>query len=125
MKTLHCLPLVLLAAAAPLLHASDSKRTAEYILTTPADAAQARRFPAARIDFLAEPPTWLDMDQSIANSATSLWRHRLYRGWAGLETERTTLRLGRQRIAWGTGKLWNPTDVLNPYQPLAVEPDEE
>ena len=37
MKTLHCLPLVLLAAVAPLLHASDSKRTAEYILTTPTD----------------------------------------------------------------------------------------
>ena len=37
MKTLHCLPLVLLAAVAPMLHASDSKRTAEYLLTTPAD----------------------------------------------------------------------------------------
>ena len=37
MKILHCLPLVLLAAAGPMLHASDSKRTAEYILTTPAD----------------------------------------------------------------------------------------
>ncbi len=37
MKTLHCLPLVLLAAVAPLLHAGDSKRTAEYILTTPTD----------------------------------------------------------------------------------------
>ena len=37
MKILVCLPLVLLAAVAPLLHASDSKRTAEYILTTPAD----------------------------------------------------------------------------------------
>ena len=37
MKTLHCLPRVLLATVAPLIHASDSKRTAEYILTTPAD----------------------------------------------------------------------------------------
>lgn len=37
MKKLHCLPLVLLAAVAPLLNASDSKRTAEYILTTPTD----------------------------------------------------------------------------------------
>ena len=37
MKTLHYLPLVLLAAVAPMLHASESKRTAEYILTTPAD----------------------------------------------------------------------------------------
>ncbi|MCK9588062.1 MAG: hypothetical protein WC076_09720 [Terrimicrobiaceae bacterium] len=37
MKTLLCLPLVLLAAVVPLLHASDSKRTAEYILTSPTD----------------------------------------------------------------------------------------
>ena len=37
MKTLHYLLLVLLAATAPMLHASDSKRTADYILTTPAD----------------------------------------------------------------------------------------
>ncbi|MFZ4776654.1 MAG: hypothetical protein ACOYM3_14880 [Terrimicrobiaceae bacterium] len=37
MKILHCLPLVLLAAAAPLLQASDSKRTAEYIMATPTD----------------------------------------------------------------------------------------
>jgi len=37
MKIQHYFPLVLLAAAAPLLQASDSKRTAEYILTTPSD----------------------------------------------------------------------------------------
>ena len=37
MKTLIYLPLLLLAAVAPLLHASESKRTAEYILTTPTD----------------------------------------------------------------------------------------
>ena len=37
MKPLFYLSLVLLAASAPTLQASDSKRTAEYILTTPAD----------------------------------------------------------------------------------------
>lgn len=37
MKKHHYLPLVLLAAVVPLLHAADSKRTAEYILTTPMD----------------------------------------------------------------------------------------
>ena len=37
MKTRHLLPLFLLASVASLLQASDSKRTAEYILTTPAD----------------------------------------------------------------------------------------
>lgn len=37
MKTLHCFLLVLTAATVPLLRASDSKRTAEYIFTSPTD----------------------------------------------------------------------------------------
>ncbi|MBI3552490.1 MAG: hypothetical protein HY077_08220 [Elusimicrobia bacterium] len=73
---------------------------------------------------LGEPPSWLTMDQTISTGATNIYRHRLYRGWAGVESDRGTLRFGRQRIAWGTGKLWNPTDVLNPYQPTTVERDE-
>ncbi|MBI5241461.1 MAG: hypothetical protein HY926_13390 [Elusimicrobia bacterium] len=73
---------------------------------------------------LAGPRTWLEMEQSISTSATSSWRHRLYRGWLGFENESTALRFGRQRVAWGTGKLWNPTDVLNPYRPAAVEREE-
>ncbi len=73
---------------------------------------------------LAEPTNWLTMDQTISTSATSIWRHRLYRGWTGLESERAVLRFGRQRVAWGTGRIWNPTDVLNPYQPTAVEREE-
>ncbi|MDX1741774.1 MAG: hypothetical protein R3178_10785, partial [Rhodothermales bacterium] len=32
---------------------------------------------------------------------------------------------GRQRIAWGTGFAWNPTDLLNPYNPAAIELDEK
>lgn len=37
MKKFLCLPLVLLAAVSPLLQAGDSKRTAEYLYTTPSD----------------------------------------------------------------------------------------
>lgn len=77
-----------------------------------------------RLFGLDEPPTWLDLDQTITDSATHLWRHRLYRGYAGLEGDSGALLLGRQRVAWGTGKIWNPTDVLNPYQPTTVERDE-
>lgn len=73
---------------------------------------------------LAEPPTWLDMEQAISTTATSIDRHRLYRAYAGYEDDELTARLGRQRVAWGTGKFWNPTDVLNPYQPTSVERDE-
>jgi len=73
---------------------------------------------------LGEPATWLDMEQTISTTATSIDRHRLYRGYLGYESESATLRFGRQRVAWGTGKFWNPTDVLNPYQPTTVERDE-
>jgi hypothetical protein len=68
--------------------------------------------------------TYLDMDQTISTGTTNAWRHRLYRGWLGVESETGVARFGRQRIAWGTGKIWNPTDVLNPFEPLQVERDE-
>ncbi len=36
------------------------------------------------------------------------------------------LTLGRQRIAWGAGYLWNPTDVFNPFTlSFAVEEEQE
>lgn len=73
---------------------------------------------------LGEPPAAWDLEQDLDRGTHHLWRHRVYRGWAGLETGRWALRFGRQRIAWGTGKLWNPTDVLNPYQPTTVEREE-
>lgn len=73
---------------------------------------------------LGEPAAWLDMEQTISTGDTAVWRHRLYRGWAGLENDQGVLRLGRQRIAWGTGKFWNPTDVLNPHVPTSIEKDE-
>ena len=29
--------------------------------------------------------------------------------------------LGRQRIAWGTGRIWNPTDLFNPINPASFD----
>ena len=31
------------------------------------------------------------------------------------------LTIGRQVLSWGTGRLWNPTDVLSPFPPTAVD----
>ncbi len=72
----------------------------------------------------APPKPWLDMEGTISTGTTNGYGHGVYRGWVGLEDERGVLRAGRQRIAWGTGKLWNPTDVLNPYQTVSVEQSE-
>jgi len=72
----------------------------------------------------APPKPWLDMERTISTGTTNGYGIGAYRAWVGVEGERGVLRAGRQRIAWGTGKLWNPTDVLNPYDPTTVERDE-
>lgn len=72
----------------------------------------------------APPKPWLDMEHTVSTGTTNGYGIGAYRAWVGLENERGVLRAGRQRIAWGSGKLWNPTDVLNPYDPTSVERDE-
>jgi hypothetical protein len=56
--------------------------------------------------------------------AEGSWRHLLYRAWVRYEAEHVDLVLGRQRIPWGVGRLWNPIDRFNPIGPLAIEGDQ-
>ena len=70
-------------------------------------------------------PTYLDGDAGIAEGGRYEWRHRVYRATVGYDWDRGKLALGRQRIAWGSGRLWNPTDRFNPVQPTALEPEEK
>lgn len=72
----------------------------------------------------APPQPWLTMQRTVSTGTTNGYGIGAYRAWIGLAGESGVVRAGRQRIAWGTGKIWNPTDVLNPYQPTAVERDE-
>jgi hypothetical protein len=72
----------------------------------------------------APPSPWLTMQSTISTGTLNGYGQGVYRGWVGYENEKMTVRVGRQRVAWGTGKIWNPTDVLNPYQPTSVERDE-
>jgi len=70
-------------------------------------------------------PTWLDLNADIITSSALDWRHNLYRGWLQYKTEAWDVVLGRQRIAWGSGRIWNPTDRFNPVQPTALEPEQK
>ena len=50
-------------------------------------------------------------------------RHQLYRAtlvWSGAMTD---VRVGRQRVALGTGQFWSPLDLLNPLDPTRLERD--
>lgn len=50
--------------------------------------------------------------------------HRVYRGWLRFEEGPFQATVGRQRIPWGVGRLWNPIDRFNAIGPLALEGDQ-
>jgi len=69
--------------------------------------------------------TWLDLTAHLAQRQHSNWKHALYRGWLSYDLAEVSLKVGRQRIAWGSGRIWNPTDRFNPVQPTALELDQK
>ncbi len=71
-----------------------------------------------------KPDTWLDLNSNYRDNKNLYGSHRLYRAYADFTLAEVDLRLGRQRIAWGTAMLWNPMDILNPFNPVQLERQE-
>lgn len=49
---------------------------------------------------------------------------QLYRLYGGYVDKQHRLSIGLQKVSMGVGRIWNPTDLFNPRNPLALEPDE-
>jgi hypothetical protein len=49
---------------------------------------------------------------------------KLYRLYAGYEDENNRVVVGVQNITMGVGRIWNPTNLFNPRNTYALEPDE-
>lgn len=47
--------------------------------------------------------------------------HRLDRLSVGYASDRLVLRAGRQALSWGNGLIFSPMDVVNPFDPTAVD----
>lgn len=70
------------------------------------------------------PSQYWRADANYLERGDVFGRHRLYRAAVTLTRGEVDLKLGRQRIAWGTGRFWSPLDILNPVNPLALEREE-
>lgn len=70
------------------------------------------------------PRTWLDIDKTIVDDKNLYWKLIFHRAFLSYYTNLVDFWIGRQRFAWGTGKFWNPTDLLNPYNPTQIEREE-
>ncbi len=71
-----------------------------------------------------EPDTYRDLENAYWDRSSIYARQLLYRGYLTVYSPYTDVTVGRQRIAWGTAYFWNPTDLLNPFNPIQLERDE-
>ncbi|MDQ7062815.1 MAG: hypothetical protein Q9P90_01085 [candidate division KSB1 bacterium] len=74
---------------------------------------------------LLRPARFFDLDWDVVTENRLQVQQRLFRLFATAYIRDVQITVGRQRIAWGTGFAWNPTDLLNPYNPFAIEREEK
>lgn len=68
--------------------------------------------------------SFLGAEELITGGTYGRWSHGLYRAYVDIELDRLQVIVGRQRIAWGVGRLWTPIDRFNAIPPLALEGDQ-
>ena len=62
-----------------------------------------------------------DLTSVISDDRKFVSLHRLDRLWLGYANEKTVVRFGRQAISWGNGLFFSPMDIVNPFDPTAVD----
>jgi hypothetical protein len=62
-----------------------------------------------------------DMTSVIDQGRKSALIHRLDRLWVGYTSEKTVIRFGRQALSWGNAIFYAPMDLVNPFDPSAVD----
>jgi hypothetical protein len=79
-----------------------------------------RFFAPARVE-----DTFFEAESAVIDATDHFsWVTRLYRGYLRYQGEHAQLTVGRQRLAWGVGRLWNPLDRFSFVPPLAIEADQ-
>lgn len=68
--------------------------------------------------------TPLDIETNAKNYGNGEVFGRLHRFSVGYADEKHNVVFGLQKITMGVGRIWTPTDLFNPRNPLALEPDQ-
>ncbi len=67
----------------------------------------------------------INMNWDLVRNRDLYYRMKINRLFAKVIAGDMTLTLGRQQIRFGSGRLWNPLDILNPISPTYIEGPEE
>jgi len=70
------------------------------------------------------PPTKFDLISTLLDSENLYVRQKLYRFYFTCALPLGDLKIGRQKIPWGVGRVWNATDPFNPVDFVNLEREE-
>ncbi|NND47760.1 MAG: hypothetical protein HKN55_08880 [Woeseiaceae bacterium] len=62
-----------------------------------------------------------DLTKVMRDSDKTIVLHRLDRLTLGYTSEKSVIRVGRQALSWGNGLFYAPMDLVNPFDPAAVD----
>lgn len=62
-----------------------------------------------------------DLSKDVRYNEDYLYRTKIHRAYAKLALGDFTLTAGRQQVRFGSGRLWNPLDIMNPISPTSLE----
>jgi len=68
--------------------------------------------------------TPFDIETNAKNYGKGEVFGRIHRFNVGYADEKHNIVFGLQKISMGVGRIWTPTDLFNPRNPLALEPDQ-
>ena len=72
-------------------------------------------------DVINDDRRWFNLTHQVSNKNKNASLVRLDRFSVGYTGDKTVIRFGRQAISWGNGLLFTPMDILNPFDPTAVD----
>ncbi len=68
--------------------------------------------------------TFFDLNRTYADNASVYARYGFYRAYLDTRLAGMDVRIGRQRVAWGSALFWSPVDIINPFDPTQIEREE-
>ncbi len=83
---------------------------------------------APEYDALFSPPDYDDFlkpEWEPWRNSRIGYRDRVHRAFAKLRAGDFTVTAGRQLVRFGSGRLWNPLDIMSPVPPTSIEGPEE
>ena len=75
-------------------------------------------------EFIQTPRDYVKLDAFLWESEKSIGYLEVDRLWLDWYTQDLQVTVGRQRVAWGTSWVWNPTDIFNPLDVLDFDYEE-